>query len=319
MARIRNFLMYKAIQYLLVFITMDIFVSISHAQDAFDKTVDQIKALETKLEQNRKRVEQETAEFRKNHKDNAPQDMFESDAMYKERMAKLEVTVSEHRLKLLKESIEADQIEHARLHREHIPSDDVTVTLDRYNANDEFFLVTIGTLTGRFTERLGIKRDDARILYENWDRVSTQGYLIVGPAPTYKRILAKVTLAYPEIWRKPLALYFNDADTMVLIPAGDFEMGSNDSEARDNEKPVHTVYLDAFYIDKYEVTVGQYKQFIRETGHRAPNWDVVYQYSPTDQHPIIKVSWRDAMAYARWVGKRLPTEAEWEKAARGGL
>ena len=108
-----------------------------------------------------------------------------------------------------------------------------------------------------------------------------------------------------------------NADSMVLVPEGDFEMGSNDGET--SEKPVHTVSVDAFYIDAYAVTVGHYKRFVQETGHPAPNWDVVSKYSPTDQHPILFVSWHDAMAYATWVGKRLPTEAEWEKAARGGL
>ncbi|MCY4552919.1 MAG: SUMF1/EgtB/PvdO family nonheme iron enzyme [Candidatus Poribacteria bacterium] len=310
--------MHKAIQYILICVAMGIFISTAPAQDAFDKTVAQIKALETKLEQNRKRVEQETTEFRKNHKDNAPQDMFESDAMYKERMAKLDVTVSEHRLKLLKESIEAHQIEHARLHREHILSDDITVTLSDYDANNEFFPITIETSTERFTERLDIKRDDARLLYENWGKVSKQGYLTVGPAPTYKRMLAKVTLAYPDIWRKPVLLYLNNSDTMVLIPAGNFEMGI--STPTDPETlHTDTVYLDAFYIDKYEVTVGQYKQFIQATGHRDPDWNKVLEFSPTDQHPIIYVSWYDAMEYAKWAGKRLPTYAESQKAARGGL
>ena len=309
--------MRKLTQYLLIFVAMGVLISTVRAQDAFDKTVVQIKALEAKLEQNRKLVEQKTDEFRKNHKDNAPQDMFESDAMYKERMAKLDVTVSEHRLKLLKKSIEADQIELARLHREQIPSSDVTVTLGTYDPNSEFFPIIIETSTEPFSKRLNIKRDDARILYENWDKVSKQGYLTVGPAPAYKQVLAKVTLAYPEIWHQPVALYFNKADTMVLIPAGDFETG--DEDANERKKPVFTVYLDAFYIDKYEVTVGQYKQFIQATGHPAPDWGEVSQYSPTDQHPIVFVSWYDAMTYAKWVGKRLPTQAEWEKAAQGGL
>ncbi len=308
--------MHKAIQYLLVFVAMGILISTAPAQDAFDKVITQIKALETKLDQNRKRVAMETAEFRKNHKNNAPKVMFESDAMYAERMAKLDVTVSEHRLALLKQHIEADQIELARLHREHIPSSDVEVTLGTYDANDEFFLITFEASTERFTERLDIKREDARILYNNWDKVSKTVYRTVGPAPTYKRILAKVALAYPDMWREPVTGYFSDA---VLIPAGDFEMGSNDSDAHHNEKPVHTVYLDAFYMDKYEVTVGQYKAFVQATGHRAPDWNRVAEYSPTDQYPIIYVSWHDAMAYAKWAGKRLPTEAEWEKAARGCL
>ena len=106
---------------------------------------------------------------------------------------------------------------------------------------------------------------------------------------------------------------------MVLIPEGPFEMGSNAAHANPDEQPVHTVHVDAFYMDKREVSVRAYREFVEETQHPPPDWKQVSIYAPTDDHPIVFVSWHDAMAYAKWKGKRLPTEAEWEKAARGGL
>lgn len=106
----------------------------------------------------------------------------------------------------------------------------------------------------------------------------------------------------------------NDGAEMVVVPAGEFTMGSNEL---DGERPPHRVHLDGYRIDKYEVTNTLYKRFLDATGWAAPlYWSDANRNGPSQ--PVVGVSWHDADAYCRWAGKRLPTEAEWEKAARGG-
>lgn len=105
---------------------------------------------------------------------------------------------------------------------------------------------------------------------------------------------------------------------MVLIPAGEFAMGST----FEDESPPHAVFVEAFEIDKFEVTNEEFERFAVETGYETEaeqaGEDYWQAYAEGKlQHPVVKVTWNDALAYCEWVGKRLSTETEWEKAARG--
>jgi formylglycine-generating enzyme required for sulfatase activity len=108
---------------------------------------------------------------------------------------------------------------------------------------------------------------------------------------------------------------------MMTIPAGPFLMGSQSSEGRADEWPQRSVILDTYAIDQVEVTNERYETFVAKTGHRSPpnpyGTGALVSQKGIEQLPVVQVTWYDAKAYCAWAKKRLPTEAEWEKAARG--
>jgi len=191
------------------------------------------------------------------------------------------------------------------------------------------------TLKGTLEQKVGTLRlvtnpMDASITIDGKDYGQTPNVISL-PEGTYKLKLSKeehqdVEETIKIEWNKslernidlptgpPPSIIGKDGAEMLLIPAGEFQMGSNDiSDAK-----VHTVYLDDFYIDKYEVTNAQYKKFMDATKYKAPSyWNDSNYNAPNN--PVVGVSWNDAKAYADWAGERIPTEAEWEKSARGGL
>jgi len=115
-------------------------------------------------------------------------------------------------------------------------------------------------------------------------------------------------------WRASSPLIVNDKDgsLLVWIPAGGFEMG----DGKDSDCPKHQVYLDGYYLGVYCITNRQYQRFVDETGHRPPD-NTIWKNEEKVDHPVVDVSWDDVVVYCAWAGLQLPTEAQWEKGARG--
>jgi len=192
---------------------------------------------------------------------------------------------------------------------------------------------------------------DKNKLAEQFPSVTAEvagGLATLSPSPTIKAterptraptatLSATATLDIGSSMTNPI-----DGAEMVYVPAGEFLMGSEDSDAESDEGPEHFVYLDAFWIYKYEVKNAQFAAFIAETGYETEaeeigygyvfNWGVLYNIDGAywaepqgpgsdieglGDHPVIHVTWQDANEYCQWASGRLPTEAEWEKAARG--
>ncbi|WP_017318227.1 ergothioneine biosynthesis protein EgtB [Mastigocladopsis repens] len=144
-------------------------------------------------------------------------------------------------------------------------------------------------------------------------------------------VLQASTTELPAARKRPPLTSTPPFTEMIEIPGGEFEMGDSSVDALDNERSAHIVYLDTYCIDRYPVTCGQYLAFMEAGGYQNPRWwsKAGWEWLQTEQvtqplywcnnpawdnHPVYGVSWYEAQAYSQFVGKRLPTEAEWEKA-----
>jgi serine/threonine protein kinase/formylglycine-generating enzyme required for sulfatase activity len=180
-----------------------------------------------------------------------------------------------------------------------------TVLVKGAPAGSEVFInnVSRGVTSADGTLRVaGLAAGDANV------RVSREGYAdfnarLTGEAGKEQAVEAQL-----------LPAEIDYGGQMVLVPAGDFVMGDDGHDT--NEKPAHKVSLPDFYLDKFEVTNAQYKKFCDETSRPYPTSAVAKDYVINNPElPVIGITWEDAAAYARWAGKRLPREDEWEKAA----
>ena len=206
------------------------------------------------------------------------------------------------------------------------------------------------TLIGRLAQRLeseqGLTQAAARWAVGSWavalDVVAEDAPEILAAPPRATAAPAPVPPPPPPAPRRTspdAGAVTNDGCEMVLVPAGTFIMGSPRGKGAGDERPQREVHVDALLLDMYEVTNAQFQRFIEAGGYRerrcwsAEGWAWRIQEKVTEprywssgehncgprypRHPVVGVSWYEAEAYARWAGKRLPTEAEWEKAARG--
>lgn len=154
-----------------------------------------------------------------------------------------------------------------------------------------------------------------------------------GADPACGACLSAANRHFEDITLKKL---LKKAAGMVKVPAGEYKIGAEKGRGQQDEMPRHAVWLDAFYLDKQEVTIAEYRGFVQATGGNYPEWakpgGKLNLETGTDKHyrrlegliqncpscPVFGVFWEDADAYCRWKGRRLPTEAEWEAAAAAG-
>lgn len=163
---------------------------------------------------------------------------------------------------------------------------------------------------GQSSVRKDASSPSRKLVPFNWKAATLSGVILLAVVVAAAVVLTKKKST-------PLAAEITDPKNavMVLVPEGDFVMGSDNGD--EDERPVHTVYLDEFYIDKYEVTNSDYRVCVVDGVCKPPQDMTNYNNPEYENHPVVYVDWEMARTYCDWRDAQLPTEAQWEKAARG--
>ena len=201
--------MHKALQYSsFVFLTVFILVSTVLAQNTFDGTVAEIKALESQLEQNRRLIEADTSLLRSTHPLNTPKGIFETDDAYVARRKELDEIVADRHSELRGTKLLPLQTQLAQLYGRVFPTNNITATLGAYDATNQFIPITFQTTGLLHNATLQVAPNVASTLQTNWSQVIKTGYISIDPG--YRPALAMVKLTYPQIWPQGVILTFND-------------------------------------------------------------------------------------------------------------
>ena len=153
---------------------------------------------------------------------------------------------------------------------------------------------------------------------EESSRIRAAGEEIMNHAVHEKNEVASLSTSVVQVQGMINETKWGELNRLIFIPKGLFFMGTNLSTSNEHDRPMHKVMLEEYYIDKYPVTTVQFAKFLAATGHRPPlDWKDGEMPEKKLLHPVTMVTWFDARDYCQWAGKRLPMEAEWEKAARG--
>jgi hypothetical protein len=174
------------------------------------------------------------------------------------------------------------------------------------------FIPLLVSLLGNRDETLEARVQAALALGRLGVALDSSGWEILGTArqDKYLNLRAAATWTWCELGRFEIL-------GLVKVPAGSFQMGSDpekDKYVRDNEQPQHSMYLSTFYIARYPITVAQWRAWVEQSGHKINDQNSL---GGADNHPVRYVSWNEVLSYAQSTGMTLPSEAEWEKAARG--